>query len=89
MTELNDAPILDQVREHWQKLLAVVVWKLARRKGVVITLKDFEAFRAESEATGLTLLTWGHRDSVEFRMVTREDAERIAAHDTDTNRGRA
>jgi len=86
--ELNDAPILDQVREHWQKLLAIVVWKLAPQ-GVTITHQDLVRFYADSAKKNLTLLTHGHRDSIDFKMVTREEAEQIAAHDAKTNRGRA
>jgi hypothetical protein len=85
--ELNpDSAILGQVRDHWEKIAALVIWKLAREKGVAITYLDMEQFNKESDAGEAVLLTWAHRDSIELKIVTREAALRIAAHDQ-TQRG--
>ena len=85
MPELNDAAILDQTREHWQKLAALILWKVTEGKSnVVITLADIQAF-SDSQ---LILLTHGHHDSIEFGLVTPERANAIVAHN-DTQRGRA
>lgn len=85
MPELNDAAILDQTREHWQKLAALILWKLTQGKSsVVITSADIQAF-ADSQ---LILLTQGHYDSIEFGLVTPERASAIVAHN-DTQKGRA
>jgi len=82
MTELNpDAVILQQLQGQWQKMVALVVFKLAKEKGVKITQTDITAFMREYERTGMTLMTWGHFDSIEFKLVTREEAERLAAWD--------
>lgn len=85
---LNDAPVLDQLNgipDGWKKMLAMVVWKMARQKGVTITTRDMQQFSDE----GVVLLTHGHYDAFEFRIVTPEDAERIAAHHKATQEGRA
>lgn len=79
----RDAAVFDQVDGQWMKLLAIVVWKLAP-KGVEITTADFESFPPNG-----TLLTHGHRESIEFKIVTEDEARRIAAHDAATNRGTA
>jgi len=82
-TELNDAPVLDQLRDHWQSICALIVWKLAK-DGVKITHQDMEQFAKED----LVLLSHGHYDSFEFKMITKEKAELIAAHEL-TQRGHA
>ncbi len=84
MVELNDAAVLDQVREHWQSVAALLVWKLAPN-GVLLTADDFVQFMAQDKV----LLTHGHRESFELRIVTHAEAQLIAAHDRATNRGRA
>lgn len=87
--ELNpDNPILGQVRDHWEKITALVVWKLAREKGVILSYEDMEQFNKESDTGKLVLLTWAHKESIELKIVTRADAERIAAYDK-TQVGRA
>lgn len=80
----NDAPAVEQTLENAQKLLAMVVWKLAPQ-GVRITVDDMERFAAE----GGVFLTHGHRDSFEFKIVTPEEAERIKSHEAATNEGHA
>lgn len=84
VTKLNDAPVLDQMEGQWMKFFALVVWKLAPN-GVEITMADIDKFAAE----GGILLTHGHRESFEFRIVTPEAAARLAEHEATTNRGRA
>lgn len=84
LEKLNDAPVVDQVAENAGKFLALVVWKLAP-KGVTITMKDIERFAAE----GGIFFAHGHRESFDFKIVTPEEAARLAAHEAATNRGRA
>lgn len=78
-----ESAVLTQVQEHWMKIAALLVWKLAPN-GVVLTDKDIASFPLDR-----ALLTWGHKDSFEFRLVTQQEAERLAAHDAATNRGTA
>lgn len=73
--EVNpDNESLRQLREYWQKITAMLVWKLAP-DGVTITAADMVAFQQD----GRFLLAHGHHDSFEFRMVTREEGDRLAA----------
>lgn len=79
-----DNAALQQAEGNWMKFCALIVWKLAP-KGVHITSADMDRFAAE----GGLLLTHGHRDSFEFKIVTPVEAVRLAEHDAATQRGRA
>lgn len=81
--QIGNDPILGQVQEHWMKLAALLVWKLAPQ-GVTITFEEMQKFPAN-----LALLTHGHRDSIEFRMVSREEAEALAKLAQGKTEGRA
>lgn len=70
-----EAAILQQVDGHWQKLAALLVWKLAKT-GVTLTEKEISEFPPD-----LVLLTHGHKDSIEFKMVTQDEAQRLAEYD--------
>ncbi len=72
-----DSAVLQQLEGQWQKMLTLVVWKLANN-GIHITSEDMTKFAVDPKNI---LLTHGHYDSFEFKMVTREDAERLADHD--------
>lgn len=71
-----ESTILQQVDGQWQKLLTLVVWKLAK-EGVTITHADMVQF-AESKRY---LLTHGHHDSIEFKLVTQAEAKQLVALD--------
>jgi len=79
-----DSTILQQSEGHWQRYLTLVVWKLAKN-GVTITNNDIERFIAEGEQI---LLTHGHVDSIEFKLITADEARRIAEYDRQ-QRGKA
>lgn len=82
--KLNDAPVLDQIESiGYMKFMALLVHKLAPN-GVTITADDIAKF-----PPGGVLLSHGHYDGFEFRIVTQEEAERIAEHAATTNRSRA
>jgi hypothetical protein len=76
---LIHAPVLDQLEGQWQKIAAVLVWKLAREKGVIVGDKDFEEIR-RANADGQVFMTWGHYDSFEFRWMDRGAALKLAEH---------
>lgn len=83
---MNDAPILDQMREHWQKVAAVLLWKLVGQgTTVTITAADLETI---ANGPPLTIFTHGHYDSFDFKLVTEEEAQRLIAH-AETMKGRA
>lgn len=89
MPELNpDAVIVGQLREHWQKMAALLVWKLKGRERVRLTIEDMQRFLAEAQRGEAVLLTHGHPDSIEFAIVTEAEARQIAEHDR-TTRGTA
>lgn len=72
--------ILQQLDGHWQKIAMALMFKLSREKSVVLTTKDLQALATFIADGDKQLLTWGHRDSIELRIMKREDAERLAAH---------
>lgn len=82
--KLNDAPILDQLDGQWQKFAAVILWKLHGNQQVRITAEDIDAFGKQFGAGGFPVIfTHGHKDSIEFQIVSEEAAKRIAAHDAE------
>jgi hypothetical protein len=83
-----DSVILGQLEGQWQKLFVMLVWKLAREKGVTLTHKDMAAYQRDFEAGRAHFLTHGHFDSIEFKIVTAAEAQRLAAYDA-TQRGNA
>ena len=78
-----DSTIMQQSEGHWQKYLMLVISKLAPA-GVTITIRDMEKLAGEERV----LLTHGHIDSIEFKLVTRAEADRIVAYDK-TQKGTA
>lgn len=76
---MDERPLIfQQLDGEWQKLCAAIIYKLSRNAAVVITLRDLEEL-AEFMQTH-QMLTWGHSDSIEFRLVTPERARELAAH---------
>lgn len=76
--ELNDAPVLDQLRDHWQKVCGMLLWKMgARGKPIVITKKDLEEIAGSPP---MVIFTHGRSDALEFKLVTIEEARRIAEY---------
>jgi hypothetical protein len=71
---MNDAAILDQVREHWMKVTALLVWKLSR-EGVTLSKEDIEAFPDDQ-----VLVTIGNQEEMQFKIISREQAELLADH---------
>lgn len=79
LTKDQRALVLDQLEGQWQKIAAVLVWKLGRDLPVIVTAKDFADIQAESNA-GKVFMTWGHYDSFEFRWMVKSAAEKLADH---------
>lgn len=77
MKELNDAPVLNQVRDHWQRIAALIVWKVTHgKRSITISAQDMQEFQKDPRV----LLTHGHVDSLEFKLVTAEEAQRMVEH---------
>lgn len=70
--------ILQQLDGQWQKIAMALMFKLSREQPVVITTGDFQQL-AEYIADGdKRLMTWGHWDSIELRIMKKADALRLA-----------
>lgn len=77
--QMTDAPIVDQLQEHWNKVAAILVWKLAP-EGVEITDEDIQEFSRQSKAGETILAEIGRPNGFGFRIIDRAEAERLAAH---------
>ena len=72
-----ESEIIQQMEGQWQKLLMVIAWK-AGREGITIGDNDIIGCIAAFEAEGgPVLLTHGHKDSIQLRVVSRKEAEEI------------
>lgn len=78
--KLNDAPVLGQLDGHWQRITALLLHKLVERGGeVVLSAEDMKRY-AEEWPQGAIVMVDGRFDSLAFKLVTIEEARRIAAH---------
>ncbi len=83
-----DSTVLQQVDGQWQKLAALILWKLKGREVVRITGADIEKMRAEFAPGVAVVFTHGLSDAIEFSIVDEAAAARLAEHDK-TLRGQA
>ena len=83
--------MIQQSEGMWQKYLALVIFKLTvitkinPMKSVVVSAKEMERF---DKYHAQCLLTHGHHDSIEFKLVDEVTAKRLAEYDA-TRAGKA
>lgn len=73
-----ESAMLEQSDGMWQRYMGLILLKLAP-DGVTISKEDIEAFAARGEDN--VVLAHGHFDSFSFKVVTREEAIRLAEWD--------
>lgn len=76
-----ESAVLQQLEGHWRQVAALVLWKCVGRAAVVITAADMQRLEAEFSPGMPVLLTHGHADSLEFRIVDEATAQRLAEYD--------
>ncbi len=77
---LNEAPVLDQLEPYWQKIAGLLLYKLAKRgEQVTITFKDMKQLEADWPG-GTIIACLGGYDHFSFKLVTPEEAQRLAQH---------
>lgn len=74
-----ESTIMQQTEGYWQNLAALLMFKLSKTEEVKITSDDI----LEMQQSGLALLTHGHQDSIGFKLVTHEEAARLAQFDAE------
>ena len=74
-----ESTIMQQTEGYWQNLAALLLYKLSKTEEVKIFSDDIVQF----QQSGLALLTHGHRDSISFKLVTHEEAVRLAQYDAE------
>lgn len=80
-----DNATLQQLDGHWQKMAAIILWKLVGRAMVTVTAEDIDRFQTEFAPGMPVVFTHGHKDSIDFQIVDMETAERLAEHDRTIN----
>jgi hypothetical protein len=74
-----EAEILQQLDGHWQQLLMVVLINIAP-DGVTITDEDvMKAANAFPTSGGPVIMTHGHKDSIELKVISGAEARHLAA----------
>ncbi len=75
--EMNpDNPALTQMRNQWHQLCAFVMLHLGSDH-VTLTLADIEDI-TENKLNGRVIGLFAHRDSLEIKLLTTEEARRLA-----------
>lgn len=73
---MNKPPVNDSV------LLAVALWKLKKSgvcpDGVSITLEDISGFNEEAESEKAVLFHHWHRTSVDLKILSKDDGDKLA-----------
>ncbi len=77
-----DSAMMMQSEGNWQKYFALVLFKLAPN-GVNITVDDMKAF---GEQPNTVVLTHGHSDSIDFKLIDWKTAKILSDHEA-TQRG--
>lgn len=84
-----ESVMLQQVDGQWQKLAALIIWKLVGRDvNVSITADDIEAMNKAFAPGQATLLTHGMGETINFRLIDEAAGQQIAAFESQW-RGRA
>jgi len=76
-----DSAMMQQVDGHWQKIAALMLAQYLKDTGrtcLMITTPAVEDFDTREDNV---LLTHGHYDSMEFRLVTPSAASELVAYD--------
>lgn len=74
-----ESTIMRQTEGYWQNLAAILLFKLSKTEEVKVTSDDIIGLKQ----SGLALLTHGHHDSIGFKLVTHEEAARLAQYDAE------
>lgn len=74
-----ESTIMQQTEGYWQNIAALLLYKLSKTEEVKIFSDDIVQF----QQSGLALLTNGHHDSIGFKLVTHEEAVRLAQYDAE------
>ena len=82
-----ESMLLQQMEGQWQKLLLLVVWKLAP-EGVKISGKDIENMINQFAPDGPALASMGSQDGISFKVVSLKEGKRLAEYDA-TQKGKA
>ena len=79
-----ESAMLQQVDGHWQKLAALLIFKLAGGRRVTITTQDMQALAANYAPGIPCVLTRGKPGCIELSLVTQAEAIRLAEFDRQT-----
>ena len=67
--------MMPQMEGHWQKMCAVLLWKLAKTSTIRITNLDLQDLIMEFEPGMPVVFTNGKEEYIEFALITEEQAK--------------
>lgn len=80
MAELNpNNAHLRAMREHWQKIVGILLHKFSPGREVIITAKDIEALATISPGEIPTVVTHEQRDGIHLKLLGEREARKLAA----------
>lgn len=80
MTEINpNNAHLKAMREHWQKIVGILLNKFAPGCEVIIEVKDVEALTKISPGEIPVVVSWEQRDGIHLKLVGEREARKLAA----------
>jgi len=80
MSEINpNNAHLKAMREHWQKIVGILLHKLAPGREVIITATDVEALANISPGEIPVVVTHEQRDGIHLKLVGEREARKLAA----------
>ena len=83
-----DNTTLRQLDGHWQKMALFILWKLAKRDKVKITVEEIQQCMDEFTPGTPVVFTHGHSDSIEFQLIDEASAKLIAELDEAATKAR-
>jgi hypothetical protein len=79
--QLDDGAVMAQLAQHWDKIAAILLWKLqGPNVPITITEKDFEEFaRAFPGEGGPVVFTHGYKEGFALQIISQKRGAEIAA----------
>lgn len=76
-----DSVMMQQAEGQWQKFALLMVAKYMADTGKKSLVIEADFIAETNERSDNVLCTHGHHDSIEFKLVTMAEAQRLVAYD--------
>jgi hypothetical protein len=71
-------PVTQEVREHWHKIAALIMWKAGLTKVTIIN-GEIDIFGSLPPASMPTIIIHTHKESLDILLMPLDEAKRYAA----------